>query len=1069
MQSKTNEVSIHTSKKIKPISESSFYKSNDQSGKRQVLRIKVETFYLTNFWGRTFERCIGASSFIISILFVVLLYFDNEPPNWFRAVNFVMICTLIFDLIVRFYISTHRIPFLYSRDCLVDFFVIVPIFMPGGNGDTYIFFESTSFILRSVIGSRILIKNFRIGETEVSRQIVTILITLSLVVYIAAGMIMISENLNREDDNKLQFHQAIYFVIVTLATVGYGEIYPDTELGKIFVICVMIVTIVIIPRQTSELLRLLELQSVYARAIYKSNLEIPHIICTGKVTLDALKNFCDELFDDDHGITTRNLVILQPGDPNSACELFLNGTKLKYEIFLTFLNGDPLTKAGLKKCDLHKSKDCIILTNKNSRDPQSSDHKNILIALAVKKYVFEANKDNRKTIRLCIQLIKPESKIHYMSSLKIPSKDQLIIVEEIKMNLLAKSCFAPGLIALLSNLTSSRAGYDSDLEKKDWMKDWLKDYMMGMDYEIYRTSLNPNFEGLSFKEIAKIIYKEFSIIAFALGIESQDQSVVVLNPVNFRCEDMKNNKYYIFIITEGPSGVEKTETLRGISRDNKKRYFGNKKQQYISKEINFDQQDRKESEDELGEYVNFDINDDTEFSYFKLNKAQSQMDATVTTSLKNDKKIKNHIVVCGIHCSIKHFILPLRASYLQDYQHIVIVSQGSIPLNIWDEIKKFPMIHLVNGSPLEQESLIKANILNADKAVILGHDPTLKTNLHDEMLDAQSIFIYKAIKKLNPELPIITELVYESKIDFLLPKKNKHKIYTLSTLFASGMVYISAIIDTITAQSYHNPHIVSLLNLILKGTERDRKTAKWLKTFQNLTHANLWQIPAPEGLYNKSFSELFLHLLEKGLIAIALYRLPGATDNKSPYVWTNPEGATITNQDRVFVFADKIPKDLNIHSEEFEANDNNEHERNQYNIFGHRSEGDIVKNYYGEEFETIDEDSKYPSDSSQSSEEEPVSATRSGRTSPQILFSNLGGATDTALKEDKIKDIASPDIEETKDIRTPNDSTSKISGGNKGGTNHDTRKTLDSTSKNTQNFEMNPVLSSLATTKMIIP
>ena len=213
------------------------------------------------------------------------------------------------------------------------------------------------------------------------------------------------------------------------------------------------------------------------------------------------------------------------------------------------------------------------------------------------------------------------------------------------------------------------------------------------------------------------------------------------------------------------------------------------------------------------------------------------------------------------------------------------------------------MIYLVNGNPLEQESLIKANIMNADKAVILGNDPTLKTSLHEEMLDAQSIFIYKAIKKLNPELQIITELVYNSNIDFLLPKKNKYKIYTLSTLFASGEVYISSIIDTITAQSYYNPHIVSLLSLILKGAEKNKKTTKWVNNFEDLTQSNLWQIPAPEGLYNKTFNDLFLFLLDKDLIALALYRLPGATDNKFPYVWTNPEGATITNQDRVFVLA----------------------------------------------------------------------------------------------------------------------------------------------------------------------
>jgi hypothetical protein len=29
------------------------------------------------------------------------------------------------------------------------------------------------------------------------------------------------------------------------------------------------------------------------------------------------------------------------------------------------------------------------------------------------------------------------------------------------------------------------------------------------------------------------------------------------------------------------------------------------------------------------------------------------------------QQLKNHIVVCGIHSSIMHFILPLRAKYLK--------------------------------------------------------------------------------------------------------------------------------------------------------------------------------------------------------------------------------------------------------------------------------------------------------------------------------------------------------------------------------------------------------------------
>ena len=78
---------------------------------------------------------------------------------------------------------------------------------------------------------------------------------------------------------------------------------------------------------------------------------------------------------------------------------------------------------------------------------------------------------------------------------------------------------------------------------------------------------------------------------------------------------------------------------------------------------------------------------------------------------------------------------------------MIITPFQTIPSNIWDTISRFPRIFLVNGSPLLVETLRKAQIHKADKAVILGHDPTANTSeeINDEMLDAQSIFIYKAI------------------------------------------------------------------------------------------------------------------------------------------------------------------------------------------------------------------------------------------------------------------------------------------------------------------------------------
>ena len=59
-------------------------------------------------------------------------------------------------------------------------------------------------------------------------------------------------------------------LVITIATVGFGDIAPVTDPGKLFVMLLIIYTVVVfIPMQTNELLRLMSLKSFFARKIYK--------------------------------------------------------------------------------------------------------------------------------------------------------------------------------------------------------------------------------------------------------------------------------------------------------------------------------------------------------------------------------------------------------------------------------------------------------------------------------------------------------------------------------------------------------------------------------------------------------------------------------------------------------------------------------------------------------------------------------------------------------------------------------------------------------------------------------
>ena len=64
------------------------------------------------------------------------------------------------------------------------------------------------------------------------------------------------------------FTLAVYFIMITVATVGYGDYAPFTNFGMIITMIVLIITIIMVPTMVSDLLRLILMQSKYKRASY---------------------------------------------------------------------------------------------------------------------------------------------------------------------------------------------------------------------------------------------------------------------------------------------------------------------------------------------------------------------------------------------------------------------------------------------------------------------------------------------------------------------------------------------------------------------------------------------------------------------------------------------------------------------------------------------------------------------------------------------------------------------------------------------------------------------------------
>lgn len=70
-----------------------------------------------------------------------------------------------------------------------------------------------------------------------------------------------------------------------------------------------------------------------------------------------------------------------------------------FENKVTYIEGNPIYPKDLKRCLVEKAKCCVILSNQFCSNPTLEDQRNILNALAVKKYVRSIKK---REMRLCL-------------------------------------------------------------------------------------------------------------------------------------------------------------------------------------------------------------------------------------------------------------------------------------------------------------------------------------------------------------------------------------------------------------------------------------------------------------------------------------------------------------------------------------------------------------------------------------------------------------------------------------------------------------------------------------------
>ena len=198
----------------------------------------------------------GAIALLILLsaaLFAIQTYpLAPSVHGWLRIADQIVLALFTLEYLVRLWSAKHRVKFIFSIYGLIDLVAILP-FIFG--------FLDTRF-LRLVRWLRILrLARFFEQKTWFARLsgyegliFARILFTLFAIIFIYSGAIYQAEHETNGEDFST-FLDAAYFAVVTMTTVGYGDITPVSEMGRGLTIAMILTGIALIPTQIGNFIQ----------------------------------------------------------------------------------------------------------------------------------------------------------------------------------------------------------------------------------------------------------------------------------------------------------------------------------------------------------------------------------------------------------------------------------------------------------------------------------------------------------------------------------------------------------------------------------------------------------------------------------------------------------------------------------------------------------------------------------------------------------------------------------------------------------------------------------------------
>ncbi|WP_431136309.1 ion transporter [Psychroserpens mesophilus] len=188
--------------------------------------------------------------FIQALILVSIVTFSVETiPNLKPSTKTILyvvevFCVIVFTIeyVLRIYVADSKPKFIFSFFGIIDFLAILPFYLSFGidlRSLRALRFLRLFRILKLVRYNKAMSHFTRAIKSAKEEILLFVFITLILIYFSAVG-IYYFEN-EAQPEHFTSIFDSLWWAIITLTTVGYGDVYPITVGGKVFTFFILMI------------------------------------------------------------------------------------------------------------------------------------------------------------------------------------------------------------------------------------------------------------------------------------------------------------------------------------------------------------------------------------------------------------------------------------------------------------------------------------------------------------------------------------------------------------------------------------------------------------------------------------------------------------------------------------------------------------------------------------------------------------------------------------------------------------------------------------------------------------